>query len=133
MRQNPFHGARISAKQEFFAENATQITEISADQYAWQRKIQIPDAMQPEKPLYDYFATYGSFYMADDCLFAVSLQDETAYFQEFSGDTRKLPEVVAALGAKSGIVLTPDNKTPVAMICRFTPGNLPDYFSFALD
>lgn len=122
-----------ASKQEISAEKAIPITEISPDQYAQLRKAKIPDAMQPEKPLYDYFATYGSFYMADDCLFAVSLQDETAYFQEFSGDTRKLPGAVAALGARTGLVRLPDREAPFAMIYRFTDGPLPDYFSFALD
>ncbi len=120
-------------RQEITASTAIPVTRITAEQYAVMRREKKPEAPQPEKELYNYFATYGSFYMAENCLFAVAVQGNTAYFQEFLGDPRDLPYAVAALGARTGIVRLPDREVPFAMIYRFTDGPLPDYFSFALD
>ena len=120
-------------KQEIAAGNAIKITEISAKEYAQLRKKQIPNAMQPEKPLYDYFATYGSFYRAEDCLFAAAVQDERVYFQEFLGDLQKLPQIISGLNAKNGTAFVEDKSTPFAMYYPLTESEMPDYFSFALD
>ena len=120
-------------KQEITASTAIPATRITAEQYTVMRREKKPEAPQPEKELYAYFATYGSFYMAEDCLLAAAVQGDKVYFQEFLGDSRKISNAVAALGAKTGIIHFPDREAPFAMIYRITDGPLPDYFSFALD
>ncbi len=109
------------------------VTEISPRQYDKLRKNFLPDEPQPGKEVYGYFATYGKYYQADTCIFAASCREDTAYFQEYLGKQEKLPDAVAALGAKRGVVTQPDGQTPFAMIHRFADGLVPDYFSFALD
>ena len=109
------------------------VQEISAAQYAALRQERMPNIPQPGKEVYRYFATYGKFYQAEDCLFAAALQGDTAYFQEFLGENQKLPGVISALGAKKGIATLPDAETTFAMCNRFGDCPLPDYFSFALD
>lgn len=120
-------------KQEISAGTATQVAEISAQQYAALRQEMKPDVPQPDKALYDYFATYGSFYQAEGCLFAASRQGDTVFFQEFLGEQAALPGVIASLGAEKGVVRLADEKTPFAMLYRFVDIPMPDYFSFPLD
>lgn len=120
-------------KQEISADTAVPVTEISAQQYAALRKERIPNAPQPEKALYDYFATYGSFYQAEDGIFAAAIQDEKVYFQEYLGDMQLLSHIVGGMKAKTGIVRVADEETVFAMYYPLTETELPDYFSFALD
>ncbi len=123
----------LAKKQEIPAGAAIPVTEITAEQYASLRREMKPNIPQPGKALYDYFATYGSFYKAEDCIFAVARQEDTVFFQEFLGDTQKLPHIVGGLDAQKGVVRLADEKTPFAMLYRFTHGPMPDYFSFPLD
>lgn len=111
----------------------TQVTEISAEQYDALRREMKPDAPQPGKAVYDYFATYGSFYQAQECIFAASRQEDKVYFQEFLGDMQKLPDILGGLNAQSGVVCLPDEDTTFAMYYPLTETKMPDYFSFALD
>lgn len=120
-------------KQEISAGSACALTELTAQQYAALRQEMKPDVPQPGKALYDYFATYGSFYQAEGCLFAAARQGDTVYFQEFLGKQAALPNVIASLGTAKGIVTLADEKTPFAMLYRFIDIPMPDYFSFSLD
>ena len=120
-------------KQEIPAGAANVVMEIPAEHYAALRKEIRPDAPQPGKELYDYFATYGSFYKAENCIFAASRQGDKVCFQEFLGDIQKLPHIVGGMNAQTGVVRIPEQDNPFAMIYRFTGGPMPDYFAFALD
>ena len=112
---------------------AIPVTEISPAEYAALRKEKIPAAPQPGKELYRFFATYGSFYQAQDCIFAAYAQNDKVYFQEFLGDMQKLPGILGGLNAQSGVVCLPDDDVTFAMYYPITEENMPDYFSFALD
>ena len=120
-------------KQEIFAKKAIPVTEITAAEYAEKREKMLPDVPQPGKALYDFFATYGSFYQAENCIFAASRQDDKVQFQEFLGDGQKLPGIIGGMNAKSGVVFLPDNETTFAMFYPLTETKAPTYFSFALD
>ena len=120
-------------KREIPADTAISVTKISALQYAALRKERIPNAPQPEKALYDYFATYGSFYTAEDSIFAATIQEDKVYFQEFLGDIRLLPHIIGGWQAKTGAVCLPDEDTAFTMYYPLTEMKMPDYFSFALD
>ena len=120
-------------KQEVPAGNAVQVSEISAKEYAKMRQEIKPDAPQPGKAVYDYFATYGGFYKTENGIFAAARQGDTVYFQEFLGEKTILSGVVSAFGAKKGIVTLEDGIAPFAMMYRFADGPMPEYFSFALD
>jgi ribosomal protein S18 acetylase RimI-like enzyme len=120
-------------KQELAPGAAVPVTEISAEQYAALRRARLPNAPQPGNEVYRYFTTYGSFYRAEDCLFAAAVQDERVYFQEFLGDLQKLPQIISGLNAKNGTAFVADQSTPFAMYYPLTESEMPDYFSFALD
>lgn len=120
-------------KQEISAGTAVPVAEISPEEYAALRQKIKPDAPQPAEELYKYFATYGSFYKAEDCIFAVSRRKDTAYFQEFLGDSQKLPNLVGGLDAKTGVARIAAPGEPFAMYYPLTQSQMPDYFSFALD
>ena len=120
-------------KQNFFAETAIPVTQISAQQYAALRKEAKPNAPQPGKELYAYFATYGSFYEADGCIFAAARQGDKVYFQEFLGDMQKLPHIIGGLKAKTGLVCAQAEEAVFAMYYPLNEMKMPDYFSFALD
>lgn len=120
-------------KQEISADTAVTVTEISAQQYAAFRQERLPKAPQPGKALYDYFATYGGFYQAEDCIFAAAIQGEKVYFQEFLGDKQKLSHIVGGLNAKTGIAWAEDEQSVFAMYYPLTETKMPHYFSFALD
>ena len=120
-------------KQEFSAGIATAVTELSGEEYARLRQEKKPDAPKPDREVYDFFATYGSFYKAENCLFAASRQENTVHFQEFLGDFQKLPGIIAGMNAQSGFACVPDKDTTFAMYYPITEERMPDYFSFALD
>ena len=120
-------------KQAFFAKAAIPVTEITVEEYAEKRIEMLPDAPQPGKALYDFFATYGGFYKTEDCIFAASRQADIVYFQEFLGDVQTLPGILGGMSAQSGAVCLPDKDTTFAMYYPLTEINAPDYFSFALD
>ena len=120
-------------KQEIFAGVASPVEQISSDEYVALRKEMKPDAPQPGKEVYDYFATYGGFYKGENCIFAASIQGEKVYFQEFLGDVQKLPSIIGGMHAQSGAACVPDKDTTFAMYYPLTETKMPDYFSFALD
>lgn len=120
-------------KQEVLVAELSPVTEISPEEYATLRKEMIPDAPQPGKEVYQYFATYGSFYKAENCIFAASRQDNKVCFQEFLGDAEKLPRVIGGMNAQSGTVCIADDDVTFAMYYPITEEKMPDYFSFALD
>lgn len=77
----------------------------------------------------EYLATFTHLYTADGCLFSVSQEGCTAYFQEFLGDAEKIPRILSTLGAEEGRVRLYGSGSPWAMVYSLTDQRLlPGYF-----
>ncbi len=113
---------------------AIPLTRLSpADYFAARLKL-LPEntPVQPEEAI-RFLATYCGLYQGKDFLCSAALDEETVYFQEFWGDSGKLPEIVTALGGKTGKVRLPSGDTPFAMYQLFGKIAPPAHFSLPLD
>lgn len=119
-------------RHEVSAAGNVQAVSISPIAYAMAREKYLPPDSAIVRNGHDFLQTYNGFYKSDGCIFCAALEKDTVYFQEFLGDTAKLPGAVAALGGKTGIVRLPGTQ-PFAMYCAFTDDPPPAYFNLPMD
>ena len=111
------------------------LTLIGPEEYARRKQHYLPaDGIRQEGRTLSFLGTYARFYRGENALFAVSVEDEGAYFQEFFGDLTQVPAIIRTLGVDSGRLRIPDRETPFAMFLSFA-GNTstPGYLGIALD
>ena len=89
-------------------EKAASLKKLTAEEFGKKRKALLPQGgIVQEGVTLDYLACFTEFFEADRSLMCLSCEDGTAYFQEFLGDVRKLPGILAALGMQKGVVRLP--------------------------
>lgn len=96
-------------------EEGADLAALSHDEYSRRRMPRLPkDSVVQDDLTFDFLATFCDFYVANDCLFCGSMEEDIFYFQEFLGDPRHVPGILNALGAKKG-TLRMEGDTPFAM------------------
>lgn len=114
------------------AEKPVEIKLLSAEGYFALRQQYLPEQGILQEDIGAYLATFTEFYGVDGAIMCLSREKDSLQFQEFLGDTRCLPGILAALGAKTAQVRLPGG-APYAMYLGFT-GPLPEnaYFGIPL-
>lgn len=105
---------------------ALPLKAVSPEQYALLRKAMLPHDGVEQTGL-EYLATFTRLYVGEGCLFSVAQEGCTAWFQEFLGDTEKLPRILRTLGAEEGQVLLPGGEESRAMYYGDEEDPLPGY------
>lgn len=114
---------------------AAKAERLSPEMYEQLRAERLPQGgvLQGQDAL-AFYDTYGGFYCSGDSLFCAARENDTLYIQEFLGDPRELPGIVAALGCSAAQVRLPGGEKYFAMYRSFTQENiLPSYFGIPLD
>ena len=119
-------------KRTIAAADPVALTPISPDEYRVTRLKMLGDHAAQQVDGWDFLLTYNGFYKAEGCIFCAAQEKDTVYFQEFLGDTAKLPGIIAALGGKTGVVRLPGTQ-PFAMYHGFTDDPPPTYFNLPMD
>ena len=116
------------------AGEAVRLKPLTAEEYAQQRKTQLPDSgVVQDGAALNYLATFAEFYRTEDSLFCGSGTD-TFLFQEFFGDFQQIPGILSALQIKAGRVPCPGQGEDSAMYFPLTEDNTaPAYFGLALN
>ncbi len=91
------------------------LARLSHEEYSRRRLPLLPAGSVIHGDLtFDFLATFCDFYTVGDCLFCGGMEEDTFYFQEYLGDPCCVGGVLAALGAKKGVLRFPGD-TPFAM------------------
>lgn len=108
---------------------------IGAQDYASARRAWLPaGSVEQDGTALEFLGTYCDFYAGEQVLFAAGRHEDQVYFQEFFGDTEKIPGILAALGGKAGSVRIPGSLKPLAMYHSLDGADdLPGYFGIPLD
>lgn len=116
------------------AEPAVPIRALTAEEFAEKRPTFLPEGgVLQEGATLAYLSTFAGFYEADDCLFCGG-GEEIFLFQEFLGDEKKIPGILAALQGKQGRVPCPGQGPDSAMYYPLTDEEeIPAYFGLALN
>lgn len=102
----PLHNNEISA-----GKTAIAVKKLTPKEFSIRRRDLLPEGgIIQEGVTLTYLACFTEFYEADGCVMCLSCEDDTAYFQEFLGDPKKLPGILAGLGVKKGAVHLPGGK-----------------------
>lgn len=112
-----------------------EFQKITAQGYeAARKRLLPPGGVEQDLAALEYLGTYCDFYAGPELLFAAAREEEKVYFQEFLGDTQKIPGVLMALGGKTGQYRVPGGVTPLAMYRGFTSDDaMPAYFGIPLN
>lgn len=110
------------------------VTTLSSDQYRRERKTRLPEnSILHGEATFAFFSRFAGYYAAGDCLFCGSREGEQFIFQEFLGSQEGVPGILAALGVRQGVFLSPGDRD-CAMYCSFSQDSaLPEYFGIFLD
>lgn len=110
------------------------LTGITVEAYAGLQKQYLPeDSVFHDQVALQFAATYTQFYKGEGFAFCGGMEGETFYFQEFLGDTKKLPAILAALQAGHGQVRI-FGDVPFAMYLPLDgETDLPCYFDIPLN
>lgn len=116
-------------------EPAAQLQCVDAETFATLRRQYLPaNSVVQEGELLAFLSTFCKFYAGKDFLLCAAKENNTLYFQEYLGDPRHLPGILAALQAEKGIVRLPGKDTFFAMYHSFDKApQMPDYLGIALD
>jgi len=108
--------------------------QIPAGAYAAAQKKYLPgDSVLHSQSTLVFAATFNKFYQGKGFAFCGAAEDDTFFFQEFLGDPAALPEILATLGAKKGVVRLPGGE-PYAMYRSLNgDGPLPSRFGIPLN
>lgn len=101
---------------------------VSPEDYCRLRAALLPEGGVEQTGI-GYLATFTRLYTAEGCLFSVTQEGCTAYFQEFLGDVEKIPRVLSTLGAEDGLFRRYGSGNPWAMYCSLEEKwDIPGYF-----
>lgn len=119
----------------FAAGEPVQVQRIDYEAYARAREDLLPpDGIVQDRAALAYLGTYCDFYAGPGLLFSAARKGDALYFQEFLGDTQKIPGILTALGAKKGEYRRPGGRAPLAMYRSLTADDRqPAYFGLPLD
>ncbi len=122
---------------EFTVESATQgcdFSKIDKNEYATLRKDYLPsDAVIQEGENLDFLHSLATFIKGEDFLLSYSIYENKLHAYEFLGNTEKAPNILCALGVKSGTFRGVGNSRPFTMLYPFEEFEPPKYFAFAFD
>ncbi len=122
---------------ELSRESSTQgclFTSIDKNEYARLRKEYLPkNAIIQEKENLDFLEKLASFIKGEDFLLSYSIYENKLHAYELLGNTEKAPNILCALGVKSGTFRGVGNSRPFTMLYPFEEITLPSYFAFAFD
>ena len=108
--------------------------QIDAAAYTRLRKAFLPPHSLCQEQALGFYSTWGKFYEAPGCLLAAATDGDLLYAQEFLGDTRQIPAVIAALNCSRGKFRTPGGRKNCGMCLLFSPDvSAPAYLGFPLD
>lgn len=114
-------------------EAATAVTQISAEEFARLRRALLPvgGVIQEDENL-GFLAQFYRFYRGDGFLLAAASTGSELFAAELLGGRTNAPQILAALGAKSGVFRVPGHGK-FAMYHSLDEQPAPDYFAFAFD
>lgn len=122
---------------EFTVKSATQrceFLEIDKNEYASLRKRYLPSgAVIQEKENLDFLEKLATFIKGEDFLLSYSIYENKLHAYELLGNTEKAPNILCALGVKSGTFRGVGNSRPFTMLYPFEEFEPPKYFAFAFD
>ncbi len=114
-------------------EAAAAVTQISAEEYARLRRMLLPaGGVIQEFENLRFLSQFYRFYSGDDFLLAAASTGSELFAAELLGNHRKAPQILAALGAKSGVFRVPGEGC-FAMYHSLDGQSAPEYFAFAFD
>ena len=106
------------------------LREIDAEEFATLRRKYLPaDSVIQEGVNLDFLSCWASYYEGGNALVTAIWEDGELKVMELLGDENTAPDIVAALGARSGSIRTPGD-TPYAMHRPLNQNKAPKYFSF---
>lgn len=83
---------------------------VSFEAYNRLRRQLLPERGILQESSAPYLATFTDFYAGEGFLACLSREDDTLYFQEYLGDPRLLPGLVAALSARKASLRLPGGR-----------------------
>lgn len=129
---SPFGGVR---RWEVTAANeAVALRPVDQEEYAALRRQLLPkNGVIQEGAFLSVLADQLNLYAGDGFVFSAAVDNNRLIVQEYLGDLRFAPGILAALGLKIGIFRTPGSESPFAMALSLDGVPLPEYFGLALD
>ena len=118
------------------ADKSIVLTQIDKHEYATLRPAYLPPkSVIQEGENLDFLAAQAKLYKGESFLLAASEQDSELSALELLGDLSYAPEIVRALGCKTGNFRTVGSSRPFAMYLPLTDENEapPSYLGFAFD
>ena len=118
------------------APSKTELQRISTQEFAVYRRLYLPEnAVIQEKENLDFLATQAEFFKGEDFLLSARLHRNKLFAIELLGNTDKLAEITASLGAQKGYFRTVGNIRPFAMGISLNekPIPCPIHFGLAFD
>ena len=116
------------------SESGVALEEIGPAAYRAYRDAYLPQgSLTHTDPALTFAGSYTRFYRGEGFLLCATVEEDTAYFQEYLGTRDQIPGVLAALGAKNGKLKLP-GQIPYAMYRSLEDSDrTPSYFAIALD
>ena len=115
-------------------EKAVTLTLLDRDEYEHRRpELLPPDGVVQTGPITALLADQCSLWGGQDFLLAAWIEEGVLHAEELLGNTAAAPEILKALGAKTGVFQTPGNGEDFAMylpFCLCCPK--PGYFGISL-
>lgn len=105
---------------------------IDAEEYFTLRRTYLPkNSVVQEGDCIPYFQNLARFYAGEDFLVAVSREE--AFIPELLGNSRNVPEILAALRLPKAKIRMPGNGKKFGMYCPLSDLPAPTYFGLAFD
>ena len=117
------------------ADTATEIRNVTPEEYADLRRRMLPEAgVLQEGNNLTFLAAQTQLFAGEDFLLSAWLEEDTLHGTELLGNAESAPGILKALGCRKGIFQIPGENKPYAMIHKLS--NLavtPKYFGFSFD
>ena len=116
-------------------ETAVEIRSIGAEEFSRLRRKLLPDnSVFQEGIQLPFLAAQAQLFAGADFLLAAYLEEDTLQGMELLGNHGAAPEILRALGCKTGKFQIPGDRNPFAMIHKLTKSaETPNYFGFSFD
>lgn len=111
-------------------EKAVSLRQVSVTEYAAaQKKLAPKGSVLHRVSSLAFGSGFLKFYAGEDLVFCCAKEEATAHFQEFLGDAKKIPGILAGLEVDTGKVRLPGKKD-YAMYCPLEEAeSIPQYFA----
>ena len=116
-------------------ETAVEIRSIGAEEFSRLRRKLLPEnSVFQEGIQLPFLAAQAQLFAGADFLLAAYLEEDTLHGMELLGNHGAAPEILRALGCKTGKFQIPGERKPFAMIHKLTQKAVtPSYFGFSFD